>query len=437
MIVRTFLLAPLALGMVLASPLVDENCLGENVNSQELSDPVNEASKLLLNDAERAFAVNLIKSLFNKFNNSGINENIFISPASVYQTLLLAYMGSRGQTEQELQSLVTFNHTDISRSDIIKNYLFERAFQAIRDQDPDIGYTLTHANKFFFDRSLVLNQCLQLVLKDEMEAVDFNNAEKARTHINQWVKEKTHKKIEELLPPGAVDGSTSVALVNAAYFKGEWQSKFEKADTKTNNFYVRRDKISKTKFMEQKGKFNYYTSEELRAHVLEMPYIGEDVSMIVILPPFEDNSLFDTVARLTPATLTGVMAEVRSGFYSVDDLTVKLPRFRVEQSFQLSEVLGNLGLTSLFGSSDSDLSGFLSPEAKEQSVDLSSAIHKSFIEVNEEGSEAAAATALFGFRSARPLFHTEFIADHPFLFMIYDKPTDTVLFFGVFQDPNL
>ena len=120
-------------------------------------------------------------------------------------------------------------------------------------------------------------------LQDEMEAVDFHSVEKTTGLINGWVKEKTKGKIANLLP--------LVALVNATYFKGEWQSKFEKAETEKDNFYVRRDKIRVADFMHQKGKFNYYTSEELRAHVLEMPYNGDDISMMIILPPFEDDAL--------------------------------------------------------------------------------------------------------------------------------------------------
>ena len=110
----------------------------------------------------------------------------------------------------------------LSKSNVQRSYLFERAFQAIRERNPDLGYQLTHANKVYFDRDLPLNSCIQLLLQDELAAVDFKNVDKVTNQINQWVKEKTMKKIPELLPSGSLDSSTKMALVNAAYFKGTY-----------------------------------------------------------------------------------------------------------------------------------------------------------------------------------------------------------------------
>ena len=157
-------------------------------------------------------------------------------------------------------------------------------------------------------------------------------------------------------------------------------------------------------------------SEKLKAHVLEMPYEGDHVSMVVILPPWQDDALQETVKRMTPETIQGVISELTTGFYKVDKLDVLLPKFSIAGNLELVEPLSNLGINSLFGGS-SNLTGFLDQFSQDE-VTLNSAKHKSFIEVNEEGSEAAAATALLGFRSARPLFHSEFKADHPFLFLI-------------------
>jgi len=251
--------------------------------------------------------------------------------------------------------------------------------------------------------------------------------------MNQWVEDLTAGHIQDLIPPAYVDPTTKLAIVNAAYFKGQWMSQFKEADTKAGNFYVTRDDIRIVKFMQQKGAFNYYTSEELQAHVVELPYEGDHVSMVIILPPWLDDGLQQTVDRLTPETMQGVMRELSSGFYKMDKLDVKIPKFKVEGSLELTQPLVDLNITRLFGG-QSNLTGFLAGEENNQ-IRLEAALHKSFLEVNEEGSEAAAATALLGFRSARPLFQTEFKADHPFIFLIYDKQVETILFFGVYQFP--
>ena len=142
-------------------------------------------------------------------------------------------------------------------------------------------------------------------IQDELGVVDFGNPEKVRNQINDWVLGKTEQKIKNLLPPGSLSTTSKVALVNAAYFKGNWASKFNSEETQRKPFYVKRDVIRNVEFMKQKGRFNYYPSELLRAHVLQMPYQGEDISMIIILPPFEDDSLYTTVQRMTPETIQG------------------------------------------------------------------------------------------------------------------------------------
>jgi len=314
--------------------------------------------------------------------------------------------------------------------------MFDRAYQAVRERTAGLGYTFKHANKLYFEQDLKLNECLRLALADQIELVDFKTSpEETRLSMNKWVEETTQGHIQDLIPEGYVDYSTKASIVNAAYFKGQWLSQFKPKDTKFGNFYITRDQIRMVKFMVQKGSFNYYVSEELQAHVLEMPYEGDHVSMVIILPPWKDDSLQETVRRMTPETLQGVMGEIQTGFYKVEKLDVLLPKFSISGDLELLQPLSSLGINSLFGG-QSNLTGFMDQYGESEDViSLDSAKHKSFIEVNEEGSEAAAATALLGFRSARPLFHSEFKADHPFLFLIYDKQVDTILFFGVYQHP--
>merc|ERR1712115_498602 len=307
---------------------------------------------------------------------------------------------------------------------------------AVRERTAGLGYVFKHANKLYFEQDMKLNECLQLALADQIELADFKNApDTAQENMNKWVEENTNGMIKDLVPEGYVDYSTKASIVNAAYFKGQWESQFKQKDTKFGNFYIRRDQIRMVKFMNQKGSFNYYVSEELQAHVLELPYEGDHVSMMIILPPWKDNSLQETVKRMTPETMKGVMAEIKTGFGKVEKLDVMIPKFSISGSLELMEPLERLNVSQLFGG-NSNLTGFLDQYGNEDdTISLNSAKHKSFIEVNEEGSEAAAATALLGFRSARPLFPSEFKADHPFLFLIYDKQTDTILFFGVYQHP--
>jgi len=421
--------------------VLNTNCFlmeNDTITDTFLAAPVNKSAQDQVYSGERAFSVNLIKSLFEKYQNKGINENIFISPSSIYHTLMLAYFGAQGETQRELTTALGFDQ--LKKSSILKTYMFDRAYQAVRERTPDLGYTFLHANKIYVDNQLNMNQCLRLTLGDQIESVDFRTKSlEIRNLINDWVSKSTNGNIKDLIPSGYIDYSTRATIVNAAYFKGEWVSQFKKSDTKVGNFYVARDKIRLVKFMKQKGSFNYYTSEELQSHIVELPYQGDHISMIIILPPFLDDALQETVKRLTPHTLQAVMAEIKSGFYKMDKLDVQIPKFKIEQSLELKEPLSNLHINHLFGTT-SNMTGFLdhtgSLDKESTKITFENAVHKSLIEVNEEGSEAAAATALIGFRSARPLFHTEFKADHPFLFLIYDKQTNSILFFGVYQQPQ-
>jgi len=435
---RIFLLAALS-WPASHCQMLDRNCFGDEGQQGILSDtflasPVNNQSKALVYQGERDFSVNLIKALFEKYEKESISENIFISPSSIYHTLMLAYFGSRGETQAELTSALGFS--SLGKSSVLKTYMFDRAYQAVRENTPGLGYVFKHANKLYFEKDLKLNECLRLALGDQVELVNFKeDPEAARENMNQWVEDNTNGIIKDLVPEGYVDYSTRASLVNAAYFKGQWASQFKASDTKFGNFYIKRDQIRMVKFMRQKGSFNYYVSEELQAHVLELPYEGDHVSMLVILPPWKDDSLQETVRRMTPETMKGVIAEIKTGYGKVEKLDVMIPKFSISGSLELLEPLEKLNVSQLFGG-NSNLTGFLDQYGEEKdTVSLNSAQHKSFIEVNEEGSEAAAATALLGFRSARPLFHSQFKADHPFLFLIFDKQTDTILFFGVYQHP--
>merc|ERR1712154_558370 len=334
--------------------MLDRNCFGEEDEGELTATFLaskNEEAQALVYSGERAFSVNLIKALFEKYENESIEENIFISPSSIYHTLMLAYFGSLGETQQELEISLGFGN--LTKSEVLKTYMFDRAYQAVRERTAGLGYTFKHANKLYFEQDLKLNECLRLALADQIELVDFKKSpEDTRISMNKWVEEATQGRIKDLIPQGYVDYSTRASIV-------------------------------------QKGSFNYYVSEELQAHVLEMPYEGDHVSMVVILPPWKDDSLQETVKRMTPETLQGVMGEIQTGFMKVEKLDVLLPKFSISGDLELLQPLSSLGINSLFGG-QSNLTGFMDQYGEsEDSISLDSAKHKSFIEVNEEGSEAA------------------------------------------------
>merc|ERR1712177_173775 len=208
--------------------MLDRNCFGGDEEKGTLSDtflasPVNEEAQATVYSGERAFSVNLIKSIFEKYENESIEENIFISPSSIYHTLMLAYFGSLGETQQELEISLGFGN--LTKSEVLKTYMFDRAYQAVRERTAGLGYTFKHANKLYFEQDLKLNECLQLEMADQIELVDFKKSpEETRVNMNRWVEEATNGIIKDLVPEGYVDYSTRASLVNAAYFKGNWAS---------------------------------------------------------------------------------------------------------------------------------------------------------------------------------------------------------------------
>merc|ERR1712215_391615 len=197
--------------------MLDRNCFGsENgtLSDTFLASPVNEEAQAVVYAGERAFSVNLVKSLFKKYESEAIEQNIFISPSSIYHTLMLSYFGALGETKEQLAKGLGFEN--LTKSEVLKTYMFDRAYQAVRERTPGLGYVFKHANKLYFEHELKLNECLRLALADQIELADFKNAPEAdRNKINSWVEDVTKGNIKNLVPAGYVDYSTRASLVNA------------------------------------------------------------------------------------------------------------------------------------------------------------------------------------------------------------------------------
>jgi len=255
-------------------------------------------------------------------------------------------------------------------------------------------------------------------------AVDFKNqTESARLTINSWVSEQTKQKINDLLAPGVLTDLTRLVLTNAIYFKGNWAVQFKKEDTHDLPFYLGGGKTVNAPLMYRKGKYKYVETDSLQ--VLELPYFGEELSMVVLLPKAKDG-----LAGLENELSADKLDEWLSQAYT-NEVMVYLPKFKLESKFLLNQTLADMGMVDAF-SVKADFSGI---ESKKELM-ITAVVHKAFVEVNEEGTEAAAATAVvFGLKSMA-VMEPEFKADHPFIFLIRDNRSGAILFIGRVNDPS-
>jgi serpin B len=352
--------------------------------------------------------------------------NVFFSPYSISTALAMTCGGARGETEKQMAQTLRF--------DLLADKL-PQAFAALA---ADLGAVqqkgqvkLAVANSLWPQKGLAfLPDYLALCQKyygSSIQPVDYSgHTEAARKTINDWVEARTNRKIVELLKPGMVDGSTLLVLVNAIFFKGNWASQFEARLTENEPFHMSLEKSVTAPLMRQTHDFRYAESPGLQ--VLELPYAGGDLSMLVLLPTKVDG-LGDLEAGLTAENLTSWAANLRS-----QKVAVFLAKFKSTSEFKLAGTLAALGMTDAF-SSRSDFSGM----DGRKDLFISDVIHKAFVEVNEEGTEAAAATATVMAGSAAPSNLRPipvFRADHPFLFLIRDNRNGSVLFLGRVTDPT-
>ncbi|KTF89333.1 hypothetical protein cypCar_00023646, partial [Cyprinus carpio] len=237
-------------------------------------------------------------------------------------------------------------------------------------------------------------------------------------------------KIKDLLPQGSIDEMTRLVLVNAIYFKGNWEAKFRKKATRDGQFKLNKTQTKPVKMMYQKPEFPLASIPEMNSQVLELPYVGKNVSMLIILP----NEIQDETTGLQKLekalTYEKLMEWTRPEIMHQQEVEVSLPRFKMEETYDMKSLLISMGMEDVFDEQKVNLSG-MSPS---NDLVLTKVIHKAFVEVNEEGTEAAAATGIV----ARPCclsIPQVFNADHPFLFFIRHNPTKSILFYGRFCSP--
>jgi serpin B len=350
--------------------------------------------------------------------------NLFMSPYSLSTALAMTYAGARGDTAGQMAATL---HLSLPTGTLHAAVAaLERQIKAGAGRP----YKLSVANALWGQEGEhFLPDFLRLLAENYgagLRQVDFRSVEQARRTINSWVEEQTGGKIKNLLQPAHLSPNTSLVLTNAIYFKGDWASPFPKAATKDEPFTVTEDKRVPVSMMHRIGRLNYLDGGDF--HALELPYAGNDLSMVIVLPKKVDG-LARLEESLTSEKLSASLAKL--GPRRVE---VALPRFRVEAGFELAKVLPAMGMPLAFTRS-ADFSGI---DGKRE-LFISAVIHKAFVDVNEEGTEAAAATAVVIARPSavvRPEPVVEFRADHPFAFLIRHNRSGSILFLGRVTNPR-
>ncbi|XP_048363094.1 leukocyte elastase inhibitor-like [Sphaerodactylus townsendi] len=398
-----------------------------------------------LDAANTKFCLDLYKELCKQ--NAG--ENICFSPLDVSAVLAMVLLGAKGTTEAQMRKVLHFDEIrtsrdgDVSKKGPLQDHSAKQQcdkyggvhcqFQELLLQinKPTNDYELTIANRLY---GAVGFEFIQQYVRSTKELyhsglgrVDFLNAtEEARKTINSWVERQTKGKIQDLYPCGVLDPSTVLVLVNAIYFKGKWLSRFREEYTKEMPFWLNKKESKNVPMMFQLGNFKLCRIQDPPVQILELPYEGEELSMMILLPE-DDADVEQMASRLDYEKLKEC---IDLGNLCPREVEVWLPRFKLEQRIELKTVLQSMGMKDAFVRGQANFTGI----SDKMGLFVSNVTHKSFVEVNEEGTEAAAAAGV----QVVPMcaqFPLEFKADRPFLFMIKQTKANSILFFGKYSSP--
>ena len=349
--------------------------------------------------------------------------NLIVSPASISSALAMTFGGAKGETAAAMRKAL---HFDPAGDEVMAS--LGGLMQSL--ESPSRRVTFRVANQLFSDKTFTLDASFVGKVKTSfgapVEVVDFAaDPEAVRVRINGWVEQRTEQRIKELLPPLSIDKGTRLALVNAIYFLGDWERPFEKARTQPAPFRRSKTAVSDVPMMHLRGTLAYAQKDGVAA--LEFPYKGGDLSMVVLLP-----EAVDGLEAIEKGLEAGKVDELMKALKMVE-VEAALPKFEVSPStsMPLKKQLSALGMGLAFDGTKADFGGIA-----REGFAISEVFHKGFVKVDEKGTEAAAATAVVGGPGGPPPAKaTEFIADHPFLFLIRDRKSGLILFLGRLANP--
>ncbi|KAH3790820.1 leukocyte elastase inhibitor-like [Dreissena polymorpha] len=348
--------------------------------------------------------------------------NLFMSPSSIFVVMTMIQTGARNETRNQMISTLQFQSND--QQSILADA--EQLFKVLNTGSDHV--TLRSANRLYpnSDKS-ILEDYIKAVVKhfaSDVKYVDFTtNPEGSRQEINKWVEEVTNEKIKNLLPNGSIDASTKMVVANAIYFKGNWATQFEPKSTTQTDFHTFDGKSLKISMMKREmEKVRYGENTALDCKVLHLPYIGDEMAMVVLLPNTV-TGLLEMEKKINYEKMNHCIKDVSS-----PTVIVSFPKFKLESSFKLSDTLSALGMPDVFNKIKANLSGMGT------NLFVDQVFHKAFVDVNEEGTEATAATAatIVRCRASMPAPPLTFTADHPFMFLIWHYQLKAPLFVGRF-----
>lgn len=395
----------------------------ENNNDSNLTPDVNFSSDIVFHESANNFAVNLLKE-FN--NDADYQTNAFFSPYSIFTALAMTYEGSFGNTANEMADTLIIPQDN--------NTFHEYVSTLYKTLNTNTDYNISTANALWIKENYpLLGDYLNTVetyYHAESNPIDFSKPNHAADIINSWVENKTNNLIKDLISPDNIDPTlTRLILTNAIYFKGIWKIQFDEANTTNRSFNLGNGETIDVETMVLKdtaNRFNYTETDQFQ--MLQLPYKGDDLSMIILLP--KEESLSSIITDLSEQSYYESLNEMRES--KVD---IFLPRFNITTpQYKIVDLLMNLGIHDAF-TYDADFSGITgSPD-----LFIKDVLHKGFISVNEQGTEAAAATGVVMDVKSAPGPGSQpivFDCDHPFLYLIQHQETGTILFMGTMDNPN-
>jgi len=371
-----------------------------------------------LAEGNNRFALDLYRRL------SRQEGNLFLSPFSISTALAMTCAGARGDTEKEMAQTLHFNLPPDRL-----HPAFSALIGGLRTDFEKSGYEFQIANRLWGQKGYpFLDSFLETIEKfygAELALLDFKNAaERARRTINAWVEKETAGKIKDLIGPGVLNALTRLVLTNAVYFKADWSRQFKKELTKEAPFHLSSGRDVTVSLMNRKDDFGYLEEEDLQ--VLELPYANGDLAMVILLPG-KASGLAKLERSLTPENLDRWLSALRKR-----EVNVYLPKFKLDSGFDLRSALSALGMSSAFTLGTADFSGM---DGKKD-LFISAVIHRAFVSVDEEGTEAAAATAVVMTMGLSPDQPPVFRADRSFVFLVRERATGGIIFIGRLEDPG-